>query len=142
MKFKTIINSTIVTVTVVFLTALAFHINARAAADSVAVIKATGMTCGSCASRITGVLEALKGVATTEVDTAGGWVTVGYDTKSVTAEKLAAKIRNAGFSCTVDQITTPEEFKQLTGRELGRKSGGCSGCCGNKDVGCKLDKRS
>jgi copper chaperone CopZ len=102
------------------------------------------MTCGSCSSRITRALQALKGVAITEVDVEGGWVVVGYDTKTVKPEALAAQVVSTGFGSNVHLVLAPEQFKQLTGRDIGRKaqpSGGCSGC-GSKGGGCGSNKNS
>jgi mercuric ion binding protein len=65
MKFNRTINCIITTVAVVFLITLAFHVDAGAKADSVAVLRTAGMTCGSCSSTITAALEAQKGVVVT-----------------------------------------------------------------------------
>jgi copper chaperone CopZ len=142
MKFNTTINGIIITVAAVFLMALAFRVNAKTAADSIAVLKTTGMTCGSCSSKITTALEALKGVAVTEVDVEGGWVIVGYDTKTVTPEVLAQKVAGTGFASKVQFVLTPEQFKQTTGRYLGKKTELGSGCCGGKGGGCGTGKKS
>jgi copper chaperone CopZ len=117
---------------VTLLVVLAFRVRIGATAESVAVLKTTGMTCGSCASKITRALEGVKGVAVTEVDVAGGWVSVGYDPKTVKPEVLAEKVSGAGFGCNVHRVLTTEQFKQVTGRDFGKhasSSGGC-GCCG------------
>lgn len=141
MKFNRIINGIIATVAVVFLITLAFRVNAGARADSIAVLRTTGMTCGSCSSKITETLETQKGVANTEVDVEGGWVIVGYDTKSVKPETLAEKVTASGFSSNVHLILTPEQFKQTTGRDLGKKGEPGSGCCGGKSGGCRPGKQ-
>jgi mercuric ion binding protein len=130
-----IINSVLILAAAIFLTVLAVHVRTGATADSVAVLKTTGMTCGSCSRKVTTALEALKGVAVTEVDVEGGWVIVGYDTKAVKPEALAEKVRTAGFNSRVQEVLTPEQFRQVTGRDIGRNaspSGGCGGCCANK----------
>ncbi len=129
-----IINVLILVAAVTLLSVLAFYVRIGATADSVAVLKTAGMTCGSCSSKITKALEALKGVAVTEVDVDGGWVIVGYDTKTVKPEALAEKVRMAGFDSRVQKVLTPEQFKQITGRDVGRNaspSGGCGGRCAN-----------
>lgn len=136
MKFKIIINYIIITATVVFLVILAFRTKVGATANSIAVLKTDGMTCGSCSSKITKALESLKGVAVTEVDLNGGWVVVGYDTKNVSPENLAEKVTESGFNCNVQQVLTPEQFKRLTGRDIGAKTAATSGCCGSKGGGC------
>jgi mercuric ion binding protein len=142
MKFTSIINSVIITIAAVFLIALAFRVNAGVTADSIAVLKTTGMTCGSCSSKITATLEAQKGVAVTEVDVEGGWVIVGYDTKTVTPEVLAQKVASTGFTSNVHLILTPEQFKQTTGRYPGNKTRPGSGCGGGKGAGCGAGKQS
>lgn len=122
------------------LVVLAFRVRIGATADSVAVLRTAGMTCGSCSSKITKALETVKGVAVTEVDVSGGWVIVGYDTKSVKPEALAEKVNGAGFASNVDTVLTPEEFKQIVGRDLGAKVASSSGCCGGKGGGCGTQK--
>lgn len=137
MKNRTI-NVMIIVVTVTLLSVLGFYVRIGATADSVAVLRTTGMTCGSCSSKITKSLEALKGVAVTEVDIEGGWVSIGYDTKDVKPETLAEKVSGAGFGSNVHVVLTPEQFKQITGRYIGKNaapSGGCGGC-GTKGGGC------
>ena len=139
-----IINMVILVSVITLLSVLAFYVKIGATADSVAVLKTTGMTCGSCSSKITKALEALQGVAVTEVDVEGGWVVVGYDTKSVKPEALAEKVSGAGFGSNVHQVLTPEQFKQVTGRDIGKKaapSGGCGGC-GTKGGGCGSNKNN
>jgi copper chaperone CopZ len=141
-KMKTkVINGVVIVSMITLLAVLAVFVRIGATADSVAVLKTTGMTCGSCSSKITKALESLKGVAVTEVDVEGGWVVVGYDTKDVKPESLAEKVNGAGFGSKVHIVLTPEQFKQLTGRDIGKKaasSGGCGGCgtkggCGSKN---------
>jgi copper chaperone CopZ len=139
MKFTSIINGSIIAVAAVLLTTLAFHVKAGASADSIAVIKTTGMTCESCSHKITKALEAQKGVAATEVDVEGGWVVVAYDTKSVQPQVLAEKVTGTGYSSNVHLVLTPEQFKQTTGREIGIKTKLGSGCCGG---GCGNGKQS
>lgn len=136
-----VINGVIISSLVAILSVLAFFVRIGATADSVAVLKTTGMTCGSCSSKITKALDALHGVAATEVDVEGGWVIVGYDTKRVKPESLAEKVSGVGFGSKVHVVLTPEQFKQVTGRDVGKKgSGGCGGCgtgggCGTKKQG-------
>jgi copper chaperone CopZ len=143
MKNKTI-NVMILVATVTLLSVLAFYVRIGATADSVAVLKTTGMTCGSCSSKISKSLEALNGVAVTEVDIEGGWVIVGYDTKTVKPEALAEKVTGTGFGSNVHVVLTPEQFKQITGRDIGKNaspSGGCGGC-GPKGGGCGSNKNN
>ena len=143
MNVKRISTSLLVIVAITVLAILAFRIRIAATADSVAVLKTTGMTCGSCSSKITKALETLKGVAVSEVDVEGGWVVVGYDTKTIKPEALVEKVHGAGFVSNVHQVLTPEQFKKITGREIGKNaapSGGCGGC-GTKG-GCGGNKPS
>lgn len=137
-----VINAVILVSAITLLSVLAFYVKIGATADSVAVLKTAGMTCGSCSSKISKALEKLKGVAVTEVDLEGGWVIVGYDTKTVQPEILAAKVSGAGFGSNVHVVLTPEQFKQITGREIGAKAARNSGCCGGKNRGCGSDKNS
>jgi mercuric ion binding protein len=137
---KKITTSLIVIMVLTVLVVLALRVRVGATADSVAVLKTTGMTCGSCSSKISKALDTLQGVAVTEVDIEGGWVVVGYDTKSVKPEFLAEKVNGAGFGSNVHVVLTPEQFKQITGREIGKKaspSGGCGGCGTNGGCGSK-----
>ncbi len=117
---------------------LAFRVSIGATVDSVAVLRTTGMTCGSCASKISKALESVKGVAVTEVDVENGWVIVGYDAKEIQPEKLAEKVKETGYFSMVVEVITPDRFKQITGRDIGKKvttTGGCGGC-GTKKGGC------
>jgi periplasmic mercuric ion binding protein len=138
-----IINVVVIVSVVTLLSVLAIHVRIGATADSIAVLRTTGMTCGSCSNKITKALETLKGVAVTEVDVEGGWVVVGYDTKIVKPEALAEKVNGAGFVSNVHQVLTPEQFKKITGRDIGKNaspSGGC-GDCGTKG-GCGANKNN
>ena len=142
MHKKNTINAILIMVAVAMLVLLAFRVRTGATADAVAVLRTAGMTCGSCSDRITKALAREKGVAITEVDLDGGWVVVGYDTKSVRPEVLEAKIIGAGFESKLRAVLTPAEFRQITGREIGRSAlsaGGCGGCgsggCGTKKQG-------
>lgn len=142
MKRKSILNAALITAAVALLITLAFHVTAQATANTVAVLKTSGMTCGSCSSKITEALRSEKGVAVTEVDVEGGWVIVGYDSKSVGPAALAQKVASTGFNSNVHLVLTPEQFKQTTGRYIGQKAEPSSGCCGNKGGGCATGKKS
>lgn len=141
---KKISTSLLIIISIAILVVLALRVRIGATADSVAVLKTTGMTCGSCSSKIAKALESLKGVAITEVDVEGGWVVIGYDTKTVKPDALAAQVNSTGFGSNVHMVLTPEQFKQMTGREIGKNaspSGGCGGC-GTKGGGCGSNKNS
>lgn len=135
MKNKTM-NIVIIVSVITLLSVMAFYVKIGATADSVAVLKTSGMTCGSCSSKISTALEALKGVAVTEVDVNGGWVVVGYDTKDIKPESLAEKVSGAGYGSNVHMVLTPEQFKEITGRQIGAKTTQKSGCCGGTGGGC------
>lgn len=125
---------------VVLLVILALYVRPGATADAVAVLRTAGMTCSSCSAKITTALKPLPGVAVTEVDVAGGWVLVGYDPKTVNPERLAERVSGAGFASSVQGVLTPAQFKQLTGRDIGARTGP-GGCCGGKG-GCNSQNKS
>jgi len=135
MKNKAV-NAALVLAVLVILGVCAFYVRIGATADTVVVLKTSGMTCGSCAAKITKALEDVRGVAATEVDLEGGFVIAGYDSKYAAPERLAQRVAAAGFASSVQAVVTPEQFKKITGRDLGKQSGG-SGCCGSKDCGGK-----
>lgn len=136
MRKKNICTSLLVIAAVALLVVLAFHVRTGATADSIAVLQTTGMTCGSCSSKITQALERENGVAVTEVDVAGGWVIVGYDTKAVKPEALAQKVSQTGFASNIYAVLTPEEFNKVAGREIGKSPSDSKGCCGARQGGC------
>lgn len=142
MQAKNIFSALLVIAVVTLLTVLALRVRVGATADSVAVLRTSGMTCSSCSTKITKALESLKGVAVTEVDVNGGWVVVGYDTKTVRPEALAEKVSTAGFGSSLYAVVTPEQFKQVTGRSIGQNVASASGCCGRKDGGCGVSKQN
>lgn len=142
MNAKNISTSLLIITVITLLVVLAFRIKVGATADSIAVLKTTGMTCGSCSSKITKALESLKGVAVTEVDLEGGWVVVGYETGSIKPEALAEKVKSAGFGSNLHVVLTPEQFKQITGRSIGQNAAPSGGCCGSKNGGCGTNKQN
>jgi len=124
-----IINGSLILAAAVLLTVLAIHVRAGATADAVAILKTAGMTCGSCAGNVSKTLQRVKGVAATEVDVEAGRVVVAYDTKAVRSETLAENVTRSGFDSRVQEVMTPERFRQATGRDMGRTTAS-SGCCG------------
>ncbi|HEY4745637.1 MAG TPA: heavy metal-associated domain-containing protein [Desulfuromonadaceae bacterium] len=124
-----IINGTLILAAAVLLTVFAVHVRAGVTADAVAILKTAGMTCGSCAGNVSKTLQRVKGVAATEVDVAAGQVVVAYDTKAVKPETLAENVTRSGFDSRVQEVMTPERFRQVTGRDMGRTAAS-SGCCG------------
>jgi copper chaperone CopZ len=142
MRAKNIFTTLLVVAVVSFLVVLAFRVRVGATADSIAVLKASGMTCGSCSTKISKALESLKGVAVTEVDVNGGWVIVGYDTKTVRPQALVEKVSATGFGSSLYTVVTPDQFKRMTGRDIGQNVAASSGCCGNKGGGCGGNKQN
>lgn len=140
MTAKKICTTLLVVAVVAMLALLAMRVRVGATADSVAVLRTSGMTCSSCSEKITRSLESVKGVAVTEVDVNGGWVIVGYDTKVVRPEALAEKVSTAGFGSSLYTVVTPEQFKQVTGRNIGQNVASSAGCCGKKGGGCGANK--
>ena len=68
-------------------------------------------------------------------------VIVGYDTKMVRPESLAAKVSDTGFKSQVAKLLTPEQFRESAGRMVGQMAGQPSGCCGGRG-GCCTEKAS
>ncbi|HJV66289.1 MAG TPA: heavy-metal-associated domain-containing protein [Geomonas sp.] len=141
MSRNKIITSMLVLSAVSLLVLLAFHVRMRVTADSVVVLRTTGITCGSCASRINEAVQSVKGVAATEVDTERGWVIAGYDSKKLKPELIAQKVRASGFGSEIDEVLTPEQFKKITGRAVGQNAASSGGCCG-KGGGCGGNRAS
>jgi copper chaperone CopZ len=135
MKNKAL-NATLVLTVLVLLGVCAFYVRVGATADAVVVLKTSGMTCGSCAAKVTKALQGERGVAATEVDLEGGLVIAGYDSKQVAPEKLAQRVVAAGFASSVQSVLTPEQFKKIVGRNIGVAASG-AGCCGAKECGGK-----
>lgn len=127
-----IFNACLILSVVVILAVFAFYVRVGATADKIVVLRTSGMTCGSCISKVTKALQSQKGVASTEVDLAGGWVIAGYDSKLVAPEKLAKAVGESGFDSAVQTVMTPQQFKEIAGRDVGQQQGASSGCgCGN-----------
>jgi mercuric ion binding protein len=101
-------------------------------ADSVVVLKAQGVTCGSCAGKIEKALKEKPGVASVEVDVDNGGIAVAYDAKVIKPEILAETVTALGYESSVAQNFSAEEYRAVTGREVAShspaKTGGC-GCC-------------
>jgi copper chaperone CopZ len=141
MTLKIISSSALVIIAVTLLVVLAFHVRTGATANAVAVLKTTGMTCSSCSNAITKALEHEKGVAVTEVDVAGGWVQIGYDHQKVKPATLAQKVSDAGFSSRLYAVLTPDEFKRISGREIGKSASITRGCCSGSN-GCTSNRQN
>ncbi|MEO8409289.1 MAG: cation transporter [Propionivibrio sp.] len=61
------------------------------------VVGVGGMSCGGCVKNVTGVLEALPGVASVEVSLDAGQAKIAYDPAQVGRPQFVAAIENAGF---------------------------------------------
>ncbi len=132
-----ILNLTIVILTVCLLAVLAFRVQTGTTADSVAVLKTSGMTCGACADTITSSLKGIHGVAASEVDVENGYVVIGYDTAKTTPAALAETVHGAGYASSVARVMPPDEFRRLVGRNVGEKESQGQGCCGSGACGMK-----
>lgn len=103
-------------------------------ADSVALLKTQGVTCGSCAGRIERALKQKPGVASVEVDVDAGRVAVAYESKVVKPETLAETVTAAGYGSSILQVMSTEDFKAQTGRNVGPQTANAGGCgCCNKN---------
>lgn len=124
----------IVFAAVTLLVVLAFKVRVGGSADSVAILKTAGMTCGACSDKISSALQTLPGVAATETDLDAGVVMVGYDRKKTSPQSLAARVTAAGFPSTVAEIMSAEQYKATYGKSVGIPTGCCAGRegCGTK----------
>jgi len=128
------LNTGLVLAVVAVLAVFAFYVRVGATADAVVVLKTSGMTCGSCITKVTKALQSERGVAATEVDLEGGFVVAGYDSKQVAPERLAQMVAATGFESKVQAVLTPEQFRVVLGRDIGAKTV-AGGCCGAKGCG-------
>ncbi|OGW38786.1 MAG: hypothetical protein A2X58_07065 [Nitrospirae bacterium GWC2_56_14] len=112
-----------------------FAIDGAPAGDSAAILKATGMTCVSCAARIEAALTGEKGVESVQVNVGAGRVAVVYDSKLVKPEQLAEKVTATGYGSSILSVMTRNEFDSAIGadKEGQAASGGC-GCCNRKNT--------
>ena len=99
-------------------------------ADNVTVLKAAGVTCGSCAGKIRDALETQKGVTSVEVDIESGKVIVWYDGKAAKQETLAPAVTAIGYDSKILQSYSAEEYRQATGKISTpvKAKAGCA-CC-------------
>ncbi|HJV64485.1 MAG TPA: heavy-metal-associated domain-containing protein [Geomonas sp.] len=130
MKNK-IVNISLVAAVAIILLVFGLYVRIGATADSVVVMKTSGMECGSCMAKVSKALQSEQGVAATEVDLEKGVVAAGYDSRQVSADKLARAVSKAGFASNVQAVLSPEQFRKATGHSVGRVAAG-EGCCGSK----------
>ena len=137
MRTKIISTALLVLTVITMLVLLACRVRIGAAAEAVALLQSNCMTCDRCLNIITATLERERGVAVVAVDVAGGIITVGYDPKIIGADTLALKVTTAGFDSKVREVLTPEQFKQVTGKEIGMIAWSAKNCggCGSRAVG-------
>lgn len=67
----------------------------------------SGMTCGSCSSRVERTLSAELGVSAVRVDLPGARAWVVYDATATAPDLLAAAVTTAGYPATVSQNAVP-----------------------------------
>lgn len=128
-KKKKIINVALVVVAVTVIAVMGLFVKVSDAADKVAVLKAFGMTCGSCSDKIVKALSTEQGVGSVVVNVDSGEVVVNFDSKQTAPERLAAKVTATGYGSSVTQVLTTEEYAAASGNKymkLPRK--GCK-CC-------------
>ena len=131
MKSGNVINAILILAVATLLGVLALSVRIRPTADRVAVLKTAGMTCGGCSAAVEKTLQAKAGVASVEVDVAGGWVVVGYDSKQVSPEELATAVSGAGYRSSAERSLTVDRFRAMTGRNPGDGQSRKTGCgCG------------
>ena len=105
-------------------------------ADSVAVLKSQGITCGSCAGKIEKALKEKPGVAAVEVDVDTGRVIVTYDAKVAKPDTLAQAVSALGYASAIQRTMSAEQYRATTGGNVAArtaKAGGCGGGCCNKN---------
>jgi Cu+-exporting ATPase len=83
-----------------------------------------GMTCTSCASRITRAVRKLDGVESVKVDLGSDSGDVAFDPARTSLVAIAAAVRQAGYEAQIEHAEpfTPSEPRSLLGRlGLGRR---------------------
>lgn len=61
-------------------------------------LKVSGMTCGSCTSKVERALKAIAGVDDVDVSLSAGQATVTFDERQTSSGQLRAAVTNAGYS--------------------------------------------
>lgn len=105
------------------------------AGDSAAILKAVGMTCGSCAARIEQALSTQQGVESVQVDVGAGRVAVLYDSKQVKPEQLSEKVTATGYGSSVLSVMTKDQYLSAVsgGKADEGAAGGCA-CCNRRNM--------
>ena len=65
-----------------------------------ATLSISGMTCGGCVRSVSGVLDALVGVAKVEVSLDRHCAVVEYDASKLTVDRLKRVVEEAGYEVT------------------------------------------
>jgi len=131
MTKRKILNILLIGIVAVILVAFASTVRVRASADTYAVLKTTGMTCGSCSEKISRVLEKEKGVASVKVDVDQGVVVVGYDSNASRPDLFAERVTGIGYGSRVLGVMTPEQYQKIAGGAAAAQPPGCA-CCNKK----------
>ena len=133
MKNRKLENMVLALTVFLVLGVFAFAIHVRPTADQVAVVKATGINCGVIVD-IEKSLYAKQGVVTVEVNPNDGKVIVGYDSKTIQPQAIAAVIAKMGYGLTVLETLEVEKFRGITGMgpDANTSSVGCGGLCGTR----------
>lgn len=131
MKNRKLENMVLALTVFLVLGIFAFAIQVRPTADQVAMVKATGINCGVMVE-IEKSLYAKQGVVTVEVIANDGKVIVGYESKTIQPQAIAAVIAKMGYEITAMETLEVEKFRVITGMgpDANTSSVGCGGLCG------------
>lgn len=73
------------------------------------LLKVTGMTCGGCASSVTGALKAVAGVEDVKVSLADNEARVQYDERVASTKQLRSAVEGAGYGlASIDSAKAPQ----------------------------------
>lgn len=73
----------------------------QASAGTKLTLSVEGMTCGSCAGKVTAALNAIQGVVASAVDYQTGRTEISFDSAKIKPEALIAAIKKVGYKATV-----------------------------------------
>lgn len=80
------------------------------------LLKVTGMTCGSCTSKVTNALKAVSGVSDVNVSLSAGQATVQFDEQKTSSDQLKSAVKDAGYGVDLPTAMHSHQSKD--------------GCCG------------
>lgn len=89
--------------------------------------KITGMSCAACSSAVERVTKKIEGVKESNVNLTTGILTITYDEKNVTQEKILSKVERAGFGASLyieknkEQRREEEELQEEEIKETRKK---------------------